>query len=124
MAKQIEQCKGAREKPATLERVREFCGIEEEMGFEAPFLTFSWEHWQAWQARVLQCFTSFQRAVQNQQPHQATLISLEMQELALELQKEACAWLWPDASQKASLLASGYAKELHPAQAEEEKVPD
>jgi len=108
MVKQIEHINASVEEQAfndnivTIETVRELCGVAEETGYEAPFLTFTWEHWQNWQARILQNMSSFQRAIQGQHPHQAALISLEIQELALEIQKEACAWLWPDPGQKTS----------------------
>lgn len=118
MAKQSEPLatstreQAATKQAVTVETVRELCGVAEETGYEAPFLTFTWEHWLNWQARLLQDLSSFQRAIQNQRPHQAALISLEIQELALEIQKEACAWLWPDPDQKAVPLAWEKAREV------------
>lgn len=111
MTKQIEHPgslpeRQVRNEPSvTIEAVRALCGVAEDTGYSEPFLTFTWEHWLSWQARLFQSLSSFQRAVQSQRPHQAALISLEIQELALEIQKEACAWLWPDLEQKTPLPA-------------------
>ncbi|HEX6557295.1 MAG TPA: hypothetical protein VF026_31315 [Ktedonobacteraceae bacterium] len=70
---------------------KEACGIQEEQGFDAPFVTFTWAHWQDIQAQVVQNFTRFQRAISQQQPQLAALIALEMLHIAAELQKEAAA---------------------------------
>ena len=72
---------------------KEACGIQEEQGFDAPFVTFTWAHWQNIQAEVVQNFTRFQRAISQQQPQLAALIALEMLHIAAELQKEAAAWI-------------------------------
>jgi protein-disulfide isomerase-like protein with CxxC motif len=72
---------------------KEACGIQEEQGFDAPFVTFTWAHWQNIQAEVVQNFTRFQRAISQQQPQLAALIALEMLHIATELQKEAAAWI-------------------------------
>ena len=72
---------------------KEACGIQEEQGFDAPFVTFTWAHWQDLQVQAVQNFTRFQRAVAQQQPQLAALIALEMLQIAAELQKEATAWI-------------------------------
>ena len=72
---------------------KEACGIQEEQGFDAPFVTFTWAHWQDIQAQTVQNFTRFQRAISQQQPQLAALIALEMLQIAAELQKEAAAWI-------------------------------
>jgi hypothetical protein len=72
---------------------KEACGIQEEQGFDAPFVTFTWAHWQDIQAQAVQNFTRFQRAISQQQPQLAALIVLEMLHIATELQKEAVAWI-------------------------------
>ena len=72
---------------------KEACGIQEEQGFDAPFVTFTWAHWQDIQAQVIQNLTRFQRAISQQHPQLAALIALEMLHIAAELQKEAVAWI-------------------------------
>jgi hypothetical protein len=69
---------------------------EEEMGKDAPFMTFSWEHWLEMQTRTLHCFARFQRAVAQMQPIISHQVVLEMHEvvrdlhgITLEMQKEA-----------------------------------
>jgi hypothetical protein len=61
--------------------------------FDAPFVTFTWAHWQDLQTQAVQNFTRFQRAVAQQQPQLAALIALEMLQIVAELQKEAAAWI-------------------------------
>jgi protein-disulfide isomerase-like protein with CxxC motif len=72
---------------------KEACGIQEEEGFDVPFVTFTWTHWQGIQAQTVQNFTRFQRAISQQQPQLAALIALDMLHIAAELQKEAVAWI-------------------------------
>ena len=81
------------ENTTSLTDIIEACGIQEEQGFDAPFVTFTWTHWQDIQAHTVQNFTRFQRAVAQQQPQLAALIALEMLQIAAELQKEAAAWI-------------------------------
>ncbi|MFL5701573.1 MAG: hypothetical protein ACJ8AG_01950 [Ktedonobacteraceae bacterium] len=81
------------EHTTSLADFKEACGIQEEQGFDAPFVTFTWAHWQDMQAQTVQNFTRFQRAVAQQQPQLAALIALEMLQIAAELQKEAAAWI-------------------------------
>ena len=81
------------EHTTSLADFKEACGIQEEQGFDVPFVTFTWAHWQDIQAQAVQNFTRFQRAVAQQQPQLAALIALEMLQIAAELQKEAAAWI-------------------------------
>ncbi len=81
------------EHTTSLADFKEACGIQEEQGFDAPFVTFTWAHWQDLQAQAVQNFTRFQRAVAQQEPQLAALIALEMLQIAAELQKEAAAWI-------------------------------
>jgi hypothetical protein len=82
----------------SLGKLLEVYGVEEEQGYEAPFLTLTWARWQELQGRMLENFSRFQRAVDKQQPQLATIIALEMQEIVSELQREACAWVGETAS--------------------------
>ena len=84
--------------PISLEKLREIYGVEEEQGYEAPFLTLTWARWLELQRKTLENFCRFQRAVDKQQPQLATIIALEMQEIVSELQREACAWVGEAAS--------------------------
>jgi hypothetical protein len=81
------------EHTTSLADFKEACGIQEEQGFDAPFVTFTWAHWQDIQAQAVQNFTRFQRAISQQQPQLAALIALEMLHITAELQKEAVAWI-------------------------------
>jgi hypothetical protein len=81
------------EKQISLTDIRQDYEGEEEMGYDAPFTTFTWERWQQMQARMFQCFTRFQRAIDSCQPRLAFLIVMEMQEITFEMQKEACEWI-------------------------------
>jgi hypothetical protein len=81
------------EQHATLATFQQACGIDEEMGYEAPFVSLTWERWQEQQARVVQNLSRFQRAIEHHHPQLALLISLELQAFVLELQKEVCAWI-------------------------------
>ncbi len=68
-------------------------GVQEEQGYDAPFITLTWARWQEVQRRMVENFSRFQRAVDQEQPQLATIIALEMQEMVTELQREACAWV-------------------------------
>jgi hypothetical protein len=76
-----------------LEKLLEIYGVEEEQGYEAPFLTLTWARWLELQRKMLEAFGRFHRAVDKEQPQLATIIALEMQEMVSELQREACAWV-------------------------------
>jgi hypothetical protein len=81
------------EHTTSLADFKEAWGIQEEQGFDVPFVTFTWAHWQDIQAQAVQNFTRFQRAISQQQPQLAALIALEMLHITAELQKEAVAWI-------------------------------
>jgi hypothetical protein len=81
------------EETMTLAEIRRLTGDEEEMGFDTPFVTFTWAHWLHMQAQVLQGFSRFQRAIDQHEARPALLVVLEMQETMTELYKEACTWV-------------------------------
>lgn len=73
----------------SLESVRET--LMEEQGYDAPFATFTWRHWMELQARAVQCFSRFVRAVEERHADHAIMIGLEMQEVATSMLLEAYA---------------------------------
>lgn len=73
----------------SLESVREL--LDEEQGYDAPFETFTWRYWLELQARAMQSFTRFVRAVGEQRPDHLVMIGLEMQEIATTMLLEAYA---------------------------------
>ena len=73
----------------SLENVRE--ALNEEQGYDAPFATFTWRYWMDAQARTMQCFTRFVRAVEEHHLDHAIMIGLEMQEMATAMLLEAYA---------------------------------
>ena len=79
-----------------LSDLQRLCSIEEDMDFDAPFVTFSWAHWQEVQTRMFLGFGCFQRAISSRQFQLAALIALEMQQVVMDLQKEVCSWLEPE----------------------------
>ena len=81
------------EETVSVERIKSSCGVEEQMGFDAPFVTFTWAHWLEIQTRVVQCLTRYQRAIEQKEPLVALLIVLEMQQVGIDLHKEACTWV-------------------------------
>ncbi len=74
----------------TMDMIREAMEPEED-GYDAPFATFSWRHWLEAQARINQCFSRFQRAVEHERTDQALMIGLEVQEIATQMLLEAYA---------------------------------
>ncbi len=66
---------------------------EENMGYDAPFTTFTWAQWLEMQAKLMQCLTRYQRAIERHQAQIAMLIVLEMQDIWAKLHKEACSWI-------------------------------
>jgi len=81
------------EKPVSFADLEQAMGVEEEMGYDVPFISFTWERWQVMQGHLLQSFTRFQRAIEQKNTRLACTITLEMQEIVLEMQKEACLWI-------------------------------
>lgn len=86
------------EQNMSLEEVRKARMLEEEMGFDAPFATFTWQHWLDLQSRMTQGFSRYLRAIENHRADFALLITLEMMQMSADLLKEACAWVDPPAS--------------------------
>ena len=74
----------------TIAELRNAFSVVEEQGFDVPFVTFTWERWQKMQTQMLLGFSYFQRAVSQKDPLTASLIALEIQEMATNMQKEAC----------------------------------
>ena len=72
----------------SLKDVRE-AGWPENNGYDAPFGTFTWQHWLDAQAKVNQCFSRFVRAIEEKQGVQALMICLDVQEIATEMLIEA-----------------------------------
>ena len=81
------------EETMTLDEIRHLMGDEEAMGYDTPFVTFTWAHWLWMQTRMLHGFTRFQRAIDQHEARPALLVVLEMQETMTELYKEACTWI-------------------------------
>jgi len=74
----------------TLDAVRELIAPEE-AGFDAPFATFTWQHWLEVQATIPHCFSRFLRAVEEKRADQVLMIGLEVQEVANQMLLEAYA---------------------------------
>lgn len=81
------------DKILTIPEIRRAFGDEEEMGYDAPFAAFTWAKWLQMQARMLNGFARFQRAIDQHEPRTALLTVLEMQEITTEMYKEACTWV-------------------------------
>lgn len=77
----------------SLEAIRQLVLAEEAQGFDVPFATFTWQHWQDLQARFLQNMARFQRAIEQRRIDVALFAGLEVHELAADLLKEACSWV-------------------------------
>lgn len=73
----------------SLESIREV--LDEEQGYDAPFETFTWRYWLELQARAMQGFSRFVRAVEEKRPDHLIMIGLEMQEIATTMLLEAYA---------------------------------
>ena len=67
--------------------------IEEDMGYDAPFATYTWERWQEMQVRAFLGFTRFQRAIEQRQPQLALSIAIEIQAIGIAMQKEVGQWI-------------------------------
>jgi hypothetical protein len=77
----------------SLEVIRRSWDAKEDMGYDAPFSTFTWKRWLEMQAQVMQSFTRFQRAIEQRQPLLALTVALELQMILAEMQTEACIWI-------------------------------
>jgi len=80
----------------TARELYQMLGIEEEAGYDAPFTTFTWERWLEMQTMLIQDCARFQRAVEQREVRLMAMIVLEIQEVAMEFFKEACAWIAAD----------------------------
>ncbi len=67
--------------------------LVEDMGYDVPFISYTWERWQEMQVRTLLSFTSFQRAIEQRQPQLALSIAIEIQEIGIAIQKEVGQWI-------------------------------
>ena len=65
----------------------------EDMGYDVPFASYTWQRWQEMQVRTLLSFTRFQRAIEQRETQQALSIAMEMQEVVIAMQKEAGLWI-------------------------------
>src|SRR5258708_10045769 len=81
-----------------LDQVRKAKLLEEEMGFDVPFATFTWKYWLDLQARMNQGYSRYLRAIENRRTDQALLVTLEMMEMAADLLKEAVSCADPPSS--------------------------
>lgn len=79
--------------PPSLSEVRAACDITEPMGYDEPFDLFTWTQWLEMQAKMVQCLSRFQRAIEHHETKTALVITLEMQEVCTTLQKEVCSWI-------------------------------
>lgn len=59
---------GHGEKKWTARELLQTLGPEEEVGYDAPFSTFTWERWLEMQGMLVTGCTRFQRAVEQKQP--------------------------------------------------------
>lgn len=92
--------------PLALSDLRHLCGIMEEAGFDVPFATFTWTHWQELQTRTLLGFCRFQRAITSRNPQLAAFIALEMQQMVMDLNKEICSWLESEPHEESEMEAT------------------
>ncbi len=65
---------------------------DEEMGYDAPFVTIPWKQRLEIQARIFQNLARFQRAIEREHMDVAFFAALEVQEIATLLLKEASAY--------------------------------
>ncbi len=77
----------------TATQVEQDTDVAEEMGYDVPFVTYTWERWQEMQVRAILTFTRFQRAVEEREAKQAFAIAMELQEVSTAMQKEAAIWI-------------------------------
>lgn len=93
-----------KEQNMTLNELRKSKLLEEEMGFDVPFATFTWKHWLELQARMNQGYSRYLRAIESRRIDLALVVTLEMMEMVADLLKEACSWVDPPASVFSKLL--------------------
>lgn len=64
---------------------------EEEMRYDAPFATLTWKQWLEMHTRIFHNMVRFQRAREHDRHDVALFASLEIQEIAMQIMKEASA---------------------------------
>jgi hypothetical protein len=74
-------------------KVPEHFKEEEEMGYDVPFQTISWEQWMGIQAKTIQSFARFQRAIEQGHVIIAHDVTREFLEIYQIMQKEAGQWI-------------------------------
>jgi hypothetical protein len=90
MIKYVQQ---SEEEPMSSADTEQSTRVVEEMGYDAPFVSYTWERWQEMQVRTLLCFTRFQRAIEQRQAQLALSIAIEIQEIGIAMQREAGQWI-------------------------------
>jgi len=88
---QVEESSVSGNEIAPLEEIERLVEGEEEMGYDAPFATLTWEKWLGMQTRIIHNMVRFQRAREHDQHDVALFASLEVQEIATQMMKEASA---------------------------------
>lgn len=83
------------ERSIPLDQLRKMKLLEEEMGFDVPFVTFSWKHWLDLQATMNQGYSRYLRAIENRRVDLALMVTLEMMEMVEDMLKEAISWVEP-----------------------------
>lgn len=87
------------EQNMSLDHLRKAKSLEEEMGFDAPFATFTWKHWMNLQTRMNQGYSRYLRAIEGRRVDLALVVTLEMMEMVADLLKEATSWVEPPSAQ-------------------------
>jgi hypothetical protein len=77
----------------SLKAVRQAVMGEIEQGYDVPFATFPWKRWEEMQGQFLQNMSRYQRAIENQRLDAAFFAALELQEIVVDLLKEASSWI-------------------------------
>lgn len=86
------------EQSISLDQLKKSKSLEEDMGFDVPFATFTWSHWMDLQARMNQGYSRYLRAIESRRVDLALVVTLEMMEMVADLLKEACSWIDPPLS--------------------------
>jgi hypothetical protein len=84
----IKYAQQSEEEPMSSVDVEQSSEFQEDMGYDVPFVTYTWQSWQEMQVRVLLRFTRFQRAIEQRQSQLALSIAIEIQEIGIAMQKE------------------------------------
>ena len=65
----------------------------EYQGFDAPFGDFTWAEWLEMQAKMMQRFSRFQRAIEHRQAQMGVEIAQEVIEMGMKWLVEASGWI-------------------------------